>query len=80
MRLMGRTHGFPNFPEPWASLAIAGMALAGVTGAALIVAALASVIGSDGPVPVKIGWSAFVIAVPPVGILLWFLVGRRIYT
>lgn len=79
MRLTGSTHNFPNLPEPWASVAVAGMAIAGVVGAALIIATLASVFGSPSPIPVKIGWGVFTIAMPPVGIPLWWFVGRGFY-
>lgn len=69
--------GFVGLPEPWASLVIGVLAIVVITWVAILVNVLKMVVRSRLDPGMKVAWIALVMSSHPLGVLLWFLVGRR---
>jgi hypothetical protein len=69
--------GFPGLAEPWASVLIGLIAIAVIVWISVLVRVLRGVLRSPMDTGMKVVWVAFVMSSQPLGVLLWFLVGRE---
>lgn len=69
--------GFVGLPEPWASVVIGILAIVVITWIAILVNVLKMVVRSRLDLGMKVAWIALVMSSHPLGVLLWFFVGRR---
>ena len=70
----GSANANPIIPPAWEAMTL----LAGLIIAALLIAALVSIVRNKGQAPMAtVLWVLVVFAVPILGPLLWFLAGRR---
>ncbi len=69
--------GFPGLAEPWASVLIGVIAVAVIVWIAVLVRVLRGVVRSPMDNAMKVVWIAFIMTSQPLGVLLWFLVGRE---
>ncbi len=69
--------GFANLAEPWASVLIGLIAIVVIAWISVLVTVLKMIIRSELDTGMKVVWIALVMAAHPLGVVLWFLVGRR---
>lgn len=69
--------GFVGLGEPWASVVIGVIAIAVISWLAVLVTALKGVVRAPLEGGMKLVWIALIMSSQPLGVLLWYFVGRR---
>jgi Phospholipase_D-nuclease N-terminal len=68
--------GFPGLAEPWASVLIGVLAIAVIVWISVLVRVLRGVLRSRLDTGMKVVWVVFIMSSQPLGVILWFLIGR----
>lgn len=68
--------GIMALSEPWASVVIGVIAVVAIGWIAILVNVLKMVVRSQMDTGMKVVWFALIMSSQPLGVILWFLVGR----